>query len=171
MKALERLTLAFFYDDAVPSVFGDLTAADGAGWQDGVVENAALFERFAVLTEALEEKRRILADMGDDVPPDKIRSFLSSLAAEFLDFSDLPQAKMAIETSLTAVTEALKRTLGRDAKVAPDVLQSPHVPMWRKRRRTEHRRASRLPVWRRFGDSPLKRWRSWGWIGGALFRD
>ena len=121
MKAVERLTLAFFYDDAVPAVFGDLTAADGAGWQDGVVENAALFERFVVLAEALEEKRQVLAGMGDDVPPDKIRSFLSSLAAEFLDFSDVPQAKMAIETSLTAVTEALERTLGRNAKVAPGV--------------------------------------------------
>lgn len=121
MKALERLTLAFFYDDAVPVVFGDLTAADGAGWQDGVVENAALFERFAVLAEALEEKRRTLAAMGDAVRPDDIRPFLSSLASEFLDFSEVPQAKMAIEASLAAVTEALKRTLGRNAKVAPDV--------------------------------------------------
>ncbi len=120
-KAVERLTLSFLMDSDRPVVLGDVTPADGDGWQDGVVENALLFERLAVLSERLEAKRAQLASWGDAATPEAMKNFLASLAAEFLDFSEVPDALSAIQSSIAAVTDAMERTLGSAVTVVPEV--------------------------------------------------
>ena len=120
-KAVERLTLAFLMGSDRPVVLGDVTTADGDSWKDGVVENAPLFERLAVLADRLEAKRAQLAGWGDAATPEAMKDFLASLAAEFLDFSDVPDALSAIQSSLAAVTDAMERTLGSAVTVVPEV--------------------------------------------------
>ena len=120
-KAMERLTLSFLMESGRPVVLGDVTPADGDGWQDGVVENAPLFERLSVLSERLEAKRRELAAWGNSVAPEAMKDFLASLAADFLDFGDVPEALSAIQSSLSAVADAMERTLGSAVTVVPEV--------------------------------------------------
>ncbi len=120
-KAMERLTLSFLMEGDRPVVLGDVTPADGDGWQDGVVENAPLFERFSVLAERLEAKRRELAAWGNAATPEAMKDFLASLAADFLDFSEAPEALSAIQLSLSAVTDAMELTLGSAVTVVPEV--------------------------------------------------
>ena len=121
MRALERLAVGFFSEDEKPVVFGDVTGANGSGWQESVVDNGDLFNRFVALASTLEEKRRDLVALGQEAAPAALRDFFSGVAATFLDFSDEPEARLAIESSLTTVVTALTRTLGDGVPVAPEV--------------------------------------------------